>query len=420
MRRILVWRKPAEGSDIGIFHKTDYRDIYAKTLSYYGYTNGINFGNKVWYQGICSAISQPDNYITYGTNESAEEINDHYDLIIYPMANFFGEKFCHDTTQLADSFSKITIPVYIIACGAQAASYDHLDDLISKISDPARRFIDSIYHTGGEFALRGYFTKEFFNRLGYSTPVVTGCPSLYQVGPDLKIEKKTTCPGKPVINGKIKAFEQILRRMPDSVFLAQDSFFDCLYNGNYFQKASLKKDLSFVRSYGVYPAELLAEGRIRLFPDTADWYGFLRASGFDYSFGTKIHGSIMPILAGIPATVVSIDSRTKEMAEFFEIPYLPFRDGYTYSEEDLYAAYEEADYSRFNESFSQKYHAFEQFLTDKGIVDKIQTKNEFFKDTGENHNLDYLPNQLRFRQYASKLKREEPLLRLGGWFLDLK
>lgn len=66
------------------------------------------------------------------------------------------------------SFLRFKIPVYVIACGVQAGSYDELESLCDSIREPATRFISTIYRTGGEFALRGYFTKEFLTDLALS------------------------------------------------------------------------------------------------------------------------------------------------------------------------------------------------------------------------------------------------------------
>lgn len=116
-------------------------------------------------------------------------INAEFDYIVLPMANVFYIQCVPALKRLAEIFQKITVPTYVIACRVQADSFDHLDELIESIKEPASNFIKSIYATGGEFALRGYFTKEFFDRLGFRSAVVTGCPFMYQMGRQLRIEK---------------------------------------------------------------------------------------------------------------------------------------------------------------------------------------------------------------------------------------
>ncbi len=420
MSKILIWKKPVPGSDIDILHATDYRSFYDSVMKAYGRLGG-NWGNKVWYQAICSMLETEENELSYGTDQSPDAINESYDLIVYPMANFFGEQFCRDTSGLVRAFSGIRIPVYIIACGAQAKDYDSLDELIRKIGDPAKKFIDAIYATGGEFALRGSFTKEFFALLGYPSAVVTGCPSLFQLGPDLHVEKcNSSSVPKTVLNGKIKSFEGLMRELPESQFLAQDEFLDCLYDPSFFSKRSLKSDIKFVNYHSAFQAELLGQGRIKMFADTNDWLRYLRTSGFDYAFGTKIHGSIMPILAGIPATVLSVDSRTKEMAEFYDIPSIPFQPGHQYTMDELLSAYAEADYTDFNSRFADRFAAFEQFLQKYGIVKIINCENRYFAQESE-RDLEHLSlNQEAFREYSERLKREKLLLSAGSIAWKLK
>ncbi len=335
------------------------------------------------------------------------------------MANFFSIQYCRNTERLEKAFSKIKIPVFIIACGVQAESYDHLDELISRIGDEAKRFIDAIYHTGGEFALRGNFTKEFFDLLGYHSAVVTGCPSLYQMGPDIKILKSTETEIRPLINGRIQNFEEILKEIPGSIFMAQDSFLDCLYDPDYFSSSSLKKDIAFSYYHSVFQADLLGQGRVKLIPDANEWLHFIKDSGCNYSFGTKIHGSIMPILARIPSTVVEIDSRTREMAEFFHIPSVRFQDK-KYSKDDVYEAYTEADYSLFNKEFVKKYRVFEGFLKNHGIVKNVNIHNKFFLEKSDEGFESFQPNREKFVDYALKLKKEKALLEIGAKAMSIK
>ena len=128
----------------------------------------------------------------------------------------------------------------------------------------------------------------------------------------------------------------------------------------------------------------------------------------------------MPILAGIPATVVCIDSRTREMAEFFDIPHVSFQRNHRYSVDDLLSAYELADYSEFNARFTERYHAFESFLQRNGIVDEINAENRFLLKASGFPHMEYQPNRQAFQQYANKLKREKVLLDIGLWARNLR
>lgn len=227
MSRILIWKKAIPGSDIDIFGKTDYTVLSERLKALYG-NRSPNWGNKLWYQGIYSEIDTPDNDIVIRTNESIEEINDKFDLIIYPMAYFFCKEYASDTSLHVREFSQLRIPLFVIACGAQAEHYGDVETLVQKIGDSSSRFIEAVYRTGGEFALRGYFTKEFFDRLGFSGAIVTGCPSIFQMGPDLRINMKKDSPDKvcPLFTGNIRYFEELMIRFPGSIYLSQDQYSD--------------------------------------------------------------------------------------------------------------------------------------------------------------------------------------------------
>jgi hypothetical protein len=93
------------------------------------------------------------------------------------------------------------------------------------------RFIKSIYATGGEFCLRGYYSKEFFDKLGFHDAVVTGCPSLFQRGKDLKVEyeKITKDQLKPALNGDFELCKKPLKDYYSGAYFDQGKFYPVLY-----------------------------------------------------------------------------------------------------------------------------------------------------------------------------------------------
>ena len=99
-----------------------------------------------------------------------------------------------------------------------------------------------------------------------------------------------------------------------------------------------------------------------------DWIDYLKLECFNFSCGSRIHGNIISILAGIPAAVCALDSRTREMAEFFDIPIITSRD---LRNQDLLEIYNHISYDKFNATFSKKYEAYAQFLKSHGIVKDI-------------------------------------------------
>lgn len=218
MRRVLIWKKVSPCSEYDIFRGMD-------CLQEYKWRSTFNVGNRLWFQGIMSAIDTKENQYEFLSDElTTEAINTEYDFIILPMANIFNSKFRHYLEGF--TFDKIKIPIYVIACGAQADNYESLDMLIDDIGDLSKRFISSVYNTGGEFALRGYFTKEFFERLGFPSAVVTGCPSMFQMGSTFVANGsiKNSKPQKPVFNGNVSILKKLMEQYKGSIFIDQDVF----------------------------------------------------------------------------------------------------------------------------------------------------------------------------------------------------
>lgn len=363
-KRILILR-----STDHIFDKTDYGN--------YQPVQGENTGNKLWLMGLISTISGSNCAIEFEENRlDPGYINEQYDMCIKPSANLFGETFEHYLESHVKRYSGVNIPIHVIAVGAQAKSYDDLDDLAEKIKPSAVRFIESIEKTGGLFALRGYFTDALLRKYGYNNAYVTGCPSLFQLGPIEIIKHKILDNElKTAFNGNLKlCYNYIIRQKNCGEFFDQSVFFNAICGDiNSFSYDQLLK------KYGLYGARLLLNKKIQLLIDMPDWMNYLKTEGFNFSFGTRIHGSIMPILSGIPALVIPPDTRVREMCEFFDIPTITNKEVKHNSLLDLY---DRTDYSVFNSNFQKKLQYYIEFLKRIGI--EYNSDNLFFKQVINN------------------------------------
>ena len=56
------------------------------------------------------------------------------------------------------------------------------------------------------------------------------------------------------------------------------------------------------------------------FSDVEAWLDFARTC--DFSFGMRIHGTMIPLQAGVPAVLLAHDVRTRGLAEVMKIPHL--------------------------------------------------------------------------------------------------
>jgi len=380
LRRILIHIPVETYGEYDIFTKHD-NDAFVDVVKNKLGGTCPNVGNRLWFQGIISEISSVENILDYWNPTMAKEyINETFDLIVAPMANIFSTNYIALQEILAERFRGIKIPVYVIACGIQASSYDEIDSICQVLKPSATNFISSVYDTGGEFALRGYFTKEFFDRLGYSSAVVTGCPSLYQLGKTLQIDnnKVTKDDFSPMFNGMLQNYKKHMQDYPNAFFFDQDVFWKEVIDPSFIEDELSKYKLieKLIRKWGSDITKYLLEDRVKLFPDMNTWRQFIRNTHINCSFGSRIHGNIMPILSGIPAILECRDARTREMAEFFNIPFVNSTDKI----KSLYDLYIEIDYSNFNKNFVDHFNKYENFLRKYGIVDNINYNNTFFNE----------------------------------------
>lgn len=355
--------------------------IFGRSVSKKEIEEKDNIGNKLWFMGLVSTISTPENEISFINNDmSYDFINNHFDLCIKPAANLFSIEYAHFFENNTRLISQLKIPVYVIAVGAQAESYERLELLAESIRESALPFIEAVYKSGGEFALRGHFTKALFDYYGYQSAVVTGCPSLYQLGPFV-IEKRKLDSYMLMCNGDLELSHALLSCNKGKYF-DQSLFFDEFGTE---KKQSIR---SYLNHYGYYGTDFLLSGRAQLIPDIPYWMKYIHSGGYNFSFGTKIHGSIMALLSGVPALVCPPDVRVREMCEFFSIPTIEKEKARNCDIEDLYNI---ADYSSFNKELPQKWEKYGEFLRDHHIVKDMNVNNVYFRNDDQ---LNYVSDML--------------------------
>lgn len=409
MKKALLYIDINEKNDRDIYEPTNYFNLkghYRRLPS--------NSGNKLWLSAVEQYILQDEIEYEYLTEELTEEyINERYEYILFPTANLLDPRSegLDLLEKYASSFEKIKIPIFVIGIGAQAMSYEDIDTISKKLVGSGTRFIKSVYETGGQFGVRGYFTKEVLDRLGFRDAKVIGCPSMYSMGRNLKITNTKTdvTDFRTVINGDTnllasKYISDVFDKYKNTTYIDQETFSELLYDSFVEEKLLPLNSfglLELVSRYSEEGLRLFAQDKVKLFYDIPIWKKYLVENNFSFSFGKRIHGNIISILCGIPAHIVCIDSRVREMAEFYNIPHsLNIEEDI-----DLYNLYLKTDYTEFNRTFESKYDNFKLFFEENGIANNIDDASAYLRKI---ESINY-----ESPQYRNKMLKQEILQQLS-------
>jgi hypothetical protein len=330
-----------------------------------------NTGNLVFMFATHRLLATPGTEITPDRMRvdprDADRINAEYDVYVAPFANAFRHVYEPTLARWAALVERLRIPVVIPGVGAQAGLDDGFESL-RPIDQTVKRFVRAVLERAPSIGVRGEFTASYLRHLGFDAVDVIGCPSMFLRGPVMQVEKRVQGlrpDSRIAINGSPyrPKMGQILAanagRYPNLEYVAQDV-------GTLLLLVSGRAPEGLQASEGFPDGPdhpLMRAGRVRAFTHPWPWMDYLR--GMEFTFGSRIHGNLVSLAAGTPAYVLAHDSRTLELARYFEVPHRPL----TEVEPDVDAArlYEEADYGRLNGGHAGRWATFEAFLRGHGL-----------------------------------------------------
>lgn len=263
----------------------------------------------------------PTGYVSYNGRlpRPLEEINETCIALVMPFADHFRNDRTFLLDRYADLVGKLKIPVIVPCIGAQA------DNLSEQTNAAARRFVSAVLDKSSMIGLRGERTALYLEKLGFVRErhfTVVGCPSVYQAGSELPEMSWPDDPDSCVYGMNYRAGESVNRFLFDSAqvipshLLVSQNDFEFI---NYFVSGNVRRDTTHrVPWYHDMVVSAIRDGSYRYFYNLNSWRRCLRS--VDCSISCRIHGSILAILCGIPATIVPFEDRTRELAEYHAIP----------------------------------------------------------------------------------------------------
>lgn len=295
---------------------------------------GDNLGNLLYTYAVERQLATRANHVqaagTRGERLDPGWYHEHVDHLVIPLANAFRWSFRRRLEPLSELIERLDIPVTVIGVGAQASHVGEWNpNHAEQIDASVKRFVAAVLERGPSIGVRGEFTRDYLVGLGFpdDTVDIIGCPSMFLRGddvalrplPELTADSRIALNLSPYVGEMGAIIQHNLERYPRLDYVAQDVHSLGLLLGQ--EYAGLGADDPLLPTSPEHP--LIAQGRAWMAVNATTWLREL--AGYDFSFGTRIHGNIAALLAGTPAYVLAHDSRTLELARYHQIPHLVVR-----------------------------------------------------------------------------------------------
>lgn len=271
--------------------------------------------------------------------EKAEVINaTPQSVAVVPCANHLGTH--QDLQGEAANFAKIDKRMVAIGLGAQAdARMESLPDLPDGSVRWLKQFAARSNGDAPNISVRGEYTLRVLEKYGVADKgVALGCPSLH-INPDRELGAKIAAAAeRPVKRVAVASahyrwrhlwkVERSLARIvedthgtyiiqsPKEMFQAYRGDWDQIdgESQGFMAEAIGKRvdDIEGLHSwYRSFSSAIF---------DVPAWMNFMR--DFDFVIGARIHGVMLALQAGVPGICIAHDSRTLELCQTMEVPYV--------------------------------------------------------------------------------------------------
>ena len=310
--------------------------MFTTTETLYGRV-GQNTGNLAFHYAIDSHLGGNLETLNWGSSTS------HFDsekyVAVLPCANQLGSHT--DFGGLAEIFENDTLPMVAIGLGAQSSAINDIPVLTAGTLRWVKSIIDRSPTNNPSISVRGEFTLEVLKNYGLSShATVTGCPSLF-LNPNPRLGKTISenfkFPNRIGVTAghnlwtHLTSIEETLFDLvveTRGIYIAQSALPMIKLARGEFDQVSLA-DQESCRAY-INPNSSMKDFRknIGLYGDVffniPAWIE--KYKRYDFIIGTRIHGIILALQAGIPALCVVHDSRTLELCKTMMIPYIHASD----------------------------------------------------------------------------------------------
>ncbi|GAB3752251.1 polysaccharide pyruvyl transferase family protein [Zhihengliuella somnathii] len=295
----------------------------------------INTGNLAFKYGARKLFSDEVVYLTYSSDP--DWVKDNVDILVLPEANLVNPQI--DYGHQANFVRRVDKPVLLCGVGSQA-KIDMTPKEFPIIPAGTVKFLQEVSLRTPSILVRGDFTRDVLATYGIDNATPLGCPS-YMINSNPKLWAEIVANGsKDVVLDRLSVTEGIYGAPARSPILDRVERFlfefvryrDADYVGQ-MQSAVLQWGLgfdrrvnrtqlghlnSYIANMSVRDFESLLKNRSQAFARIDEWIAYMgKRSGV---VGSRIHGNMMGIQAGIPSLPVVHDLRVKELTDTMAIP----------------------------------------------------------------------------------------------------
>ena len=364
-------------------------------------TVGMNIGNMVFPYSMHRTLMTDDVQIDMirtdlrKTKADVDYFNSEYSCLVLPFATAFRTSYLKQLKTVASLVRSLSIPCVVTGVGVGSGvgwkgSFEEEMEISPELDEAVIDFMKSILEKSSMIGIRGEITGKYLSQLGFKEErdfTVIGCPSMFLHGSELpKFNVPELTPASAVsITGKItlpKAFcEFFVRSMgqfenchyvPQVLDEISMMYVGCPYPGNKTKISKMYKMNQIPKGYPISPCdETYLSGKGISFINVPSWLDYFKTK--EFSFGSRIHGTIAGILGGVPSYITVSDSRTLELAEYHNIPHISVND--LKKDTTIFDLHERADFSALHRGHSDRFNHFIEFLNKNGL-------DHIYKDGG--------------------------------------
>lgn len=367
----------------------------SQILPYYSYmTNefqksiGYNTGNIL----ICDYATKKLNY-DFIYSSSWDKITDEY-LIL--AANDLRPNYYINYDYWFKFLENLQHPINLIGLGTQATLEDMNPlEYTKTLSSDMVRWIQSIADKCVSIGVRGEFTADVLKYLGIRNVDIIGCPTWFVNGYNQPVIHKKewnnnlkpafyTC-WEPYSDWHVAWHKSLLKNMlllenPKFIIQSEFNFLpymiankDIIQFLSHFTITDYTDSSNIIKKhFGLNDYDILQNNSIKnmfeIFSNIHEWEQFIKTR--DFTFGFRIHGSIIALKNNVPSICIVSDSRMYELCSFLHIPFVQVNQ-IASSELNIEQIYKDADFSELNNQYPKLLKNYISFLEKNHISHKF-------------------------------------------------